>query len=75
MTEQDSVDGHAREQGKEKAKRRLWYAAGLFVVYLIMYSITGGGPSGLLFGALMGLVSLAWIIFLVAGIYGLIKYR
>ena len=73
MSEQGET--YERAQKKQKAIRRLWYAGGLLVLYLIMYAITGGGPTGLLFGAIMGFVSLAILIFLVMGIYGLIRYR
>ena len=64
-----------RQAGRQSAIRRLVIAAVLLAVSLILYSISGGGPTSLLFGAINAFVNLAWIILLIAGVYGLIRYR
>ena len=73
MSEQNET--YVKQEKKQKAIRRLWYGGGLFVLYLIMYSATGGGPTSMLFGGAMAFVSLGFLIFLIAGIYGVIRYR
>lgn len=64
-----------KQSGRSNAKRRLIYAGVLFVISFILYSISGGGPTSLLLGALSGVVNLAMIIFLLVSVFGFIKYR
>jgi hypothetical protein len=61
--------------GRRVAIRRLVFAAVLLGVSFILYSISGGGPTGLLWGAISAFVNMAWIILLIAALYGLMKYR
>lgn len=64
-----------KQVGRKRAIRRLVIAAVLLVVSYTLYSISGGGPTSLLLGAVSAFVNLAWIILLVAGLYGLLRYR
>ncbi|MEX2160278.1 MAG: hypothetical protein WD751_00025 [Anaerolineales bacterium] len=71
-----STERMDKTEGRARAVRRLWYAAGCFALTLVIYYASGGtGRFSLLVGALSAFISLAMLIFLVAGIYGLIKYR
>ena len=73
---ENKSEQYAKEEGRKKAVRRLWYAGGSFLLYLLLYYGSGGtGRYSLIGGAVSAFLSLAMLIFLVAGIYGLIKYR
>jgi hypothetical protein len=72
----EAMDRLERGERRATAVRRLWYAVGSLILYMLIYYGSGGtGTYSLLIGALAAFVSLAMLIFLVAGIYGLIKYR
>ena len=57
---------------KKRGQKLLLFAAGFFAIYVILYATTGGGPTSLLVGTVMGLFSLSTIVCLAAGIFYLI---
>ena len=78
MSENSSLDRYQKEEGKGKAIKRLGYAAVCFVLYLILYYVGTGGTGrypSLLCGGVSAFLSLGMLIFFIAGIYGLIRYR
>ncbi|TAK13601.1 MAG: hypothetical protein EPO32_04730 [Anaerolineae bacterium] len=79
MTERsdETYEMYLKRDGKSKAVRNLWIAAGCIAFNLFLYYVISGGTGrfGLLGGLFNGLAALGFVVFLLWGLWGLFRNR